>query len=217
MIETEFVPIDDDFIDLQPRRKRPPPTAAKPNSKMDEDEEAAWKKRYQPHERTALLGPREPEEDRERKRNRLIKIVFLILFGLGALEVVLITAFSTWVIHMVSCLVYGTCTPSGQGLASFGIYFGILFGVFLVPYIIGTLGVLTSAPRILWFFSFVTALIDIIVVVLLCVYVRWEVALAMAPQILIALFGFAVSSMLSKEGAERGPDARHNRCCLFLC
>lgn len=147
----------------------------------------------------------------------MIKVIYLILFALAALEVILITAFSGWVIHMVSCIAYGSCSPSGERLASFGLYFIILFVVFILPYIVGALGVATSSGRILWFFSFITALIDVVIIVLLCVYVRWEVALAMIPQIVVALFGFGMSSVLSSEDAERGPDAMHNRCCLFLC
>lgn len=204
MIESEFVEIEDPFFE-RPRRPRPPSDDGKHGPK-------ARHHHHKPHERTALLGA-----DTAGQRHRVLKVVYLICFALGALEVVLITSLSGWIIHMVSCIVYETCSPTSERLASFGFYFVILFLIFLLPYLVGALGVATSSSRILWFFSFVTSMIDVIIIVLLCVYVRWEVALAMIPQILVALYGFAISSMLASEDAERGPDARRNRCCLFLC
>jgi hypothetical protein len=220
VIESEFVEIEDDFIERPRRPRKPPPPQQQPHpakgSGKGGEQGENWPGR--PHEGTALLPRRHPHgEDRERHRHKVVKFIYLFLFGLASLEVVLITSFSGWLMHMVSCIAYESCSPTQERLASFGLYFVVLFAVFIAPFLIGGLGVATSSPRILWFFSFVSALIDVVITVLLCAYVRWEVALAMIPLVLCALFGFAMSSVLSSEEAQRGPDATRNRCCLFLC
>ena len=226
MIESEFVEIEDDFIERPRRpRKQPPPTqppAGRGGGRGKGGDDDHWPLKGPPHhhEGTALLPHRRHGghgDDPERQRYKVIKFIYLALFAVASLEVVLITSLSGWLMHMVSCILYESCSPTQERLMSFGLYFGILCAVFIVPYLIGGLGVATSSPRILWFFSFISALIDVVIVVLLSVYVRWEVALGMIPLVLCALFGFAMSSVLTHEEALRGPDAMHNRCCLFLC
>jgi len=232
IIESEFVEIEDAFIERPRRTKPPPPDISKPppgyhhqqrhhppphpyppRHKEEEEQEEDWPN-VSPQENTALL--RRHNED-ERRHYRFAKVIYLFLFGVAVLEVVLITAFSGWFIHMVSCISYGSCSPTQERLQSFGIYFAVLFAVFIVPYMIGGLGVALSSARILWFFSFVSVLIDVVIIVLLCVYYTWEIALGMIPLILASLFGFAMSSILRSEEALRGPHAKRNRCCLYLC
>jgi hypothetical protein len=221
MIESEFVEIEDDFIERPRRpRKQPPPTQppARGGKGKGDDDEWPLKPGQHHNEGTALLPRRRAErQDLERQRYKVIKFIYLFLFAVASLEVVLITSLSGWLMHMVSCIIYESCSPTQERLMSFGLYFGILCAIFIVPFLIGALGIATSSPRILWFFSFVSALIDVIIVVLLSVYVRWEVALGMIPLVLCSLFGFAMSSVLSHEAALRGPEAMRNRCCLFLC
>ena len=218
MIESEFVDIEDDFIERPRRpRKQPPPPQPTPKGGA-KDGRVSDDRPNHPHEGTSLLPRRRADREyRERLRYRVVKYIYLFLFALASLEVVLITALSGWVVHMVSCIAYESCSPTQERLTTFGLYFVVLFAVFIVPYLIGGLGVATSSSRILWFFSFISSLVDIVIIILLCAYVRWEVALGMIPLVLCALLGFAMSSVLSSEEAQRGPDADRNRCCLFLC